>query len=85
MISTRLITLFDEELVSEGKLQRYGSQFKFVNGTMAMYGVEDPGSLDQRRAKALLPPMKFYKELLSQIYHLKTSDAIVSASPQTQK
>lgn len=74
-------TLIDKELVSEGKLQRYGTQFKVVNGEMAMYGVEDPAGLDQQRAKAMLPPMKFYKQTLEHIYHLKASNAIVSATP----
>jgi len=74
--------LIDKELVSEGKLQRYGTQFKFINGEMAMFGVEDPGNLDRRRAKALLPPMQFYKETMAQIYHLKVSSAIVTATPQ---
>lgn len=77
--------VIDKELVAEGKLQRYGSQFKFINGEMAMYAVEDPAHLDQRRAKALLPPMDIYKDMLAQIYHLKTTDAVVTAIPSTQK
>jgi hypothetical protein len=81
-----LALVVDKELVSEGKLQRYGSQFKAVNGgEMAMYGVEDPDQLDQRRAKALLPPMKEYKEVLEGMYHLKATNAIVSATPSTAK
>jgi len=76
-----LALVVDKELVSEGKLQRYGSQFKAVNGGMAMFGVEDPDQLDQRRAKALLPPMKDYKEVLERMYHLKATNAIVSATP----
>lgn len=83
--ASNLALVIDKELVSEGKLQRYGTQFKFVNGEMAMYGVEDPGGLDQLRARALLPPMKVYKETLSQIYHLKAGNAIVRASPPSQK
>lgn len=79
-----LALVVDKELVSAGKLQRYGSQFKLVNGAMAMYGVEDPGGLDRQRARALLPPIDVYKEQLTQIYHLPTSKAIVSAAPQTQ-
>jgi hypothetical protein len=76
-----LALVVDRELVSEGKLQRYGSQFKAVNGGMAMFGVEDPDQLDQRRAKALLPPMAVYKETLERMYHLKATNAIVSATP----
>lgn len=79
--ASTLALVIDKELVSEGKLQRYGTQFKFVNGEMAMYGVEDPGGLDQLRARAMLPPMKVYKETLAQIYHLKAGNAIVSATP----
>ena len=83
--ASQLALVIDKELVSEGKLQRYGTQFKFVNGEMAMYGVEDPGGLDRIRAKALLPPMDVYKQTLSRIYHLKAGNAIVSAMPSTQK
>jgi hypothetical protein len=83
--ASQLALVIDKELISEGKLQRYGTQFKFVNGEMAMYGVEDPGGLDQLRARALLPPMKVYKETLSQIYHLKAGNAIVSATAPAQK
>jgi hypothetical protein len=80
-----LALVVDKELVSEGKLQRYGSQFKALNGGMAMYGVEDPDQLDQRRAKALLPPMTVYRETLERMYHLKATNAIVSATPATSK
>jgi hypothetical protein len=76
-----LAFVVDKELVSEGKLQRYGSQFKYVNGSMAMYGVEDPGGLDQQRARALLPPIDVYKQQLSAMYHIPTSNAIISPTP----
>jgi hypothetical protein len=78
---SRLATVVDKELVSEGKLQRYGSQFKFVQGAMAMYAVEDPADLDARRAKAFLPPMEVYKKQLSEMYQLKTTDETVKATP----
>ncbi len=78
-----LALVIDKELVAEGKLQRYGSQFKFINGAMAMFAVEDPSTLDQRRAKALLPPMDVYKEQLSQIYHLNaTDDTVMAPTPK---
>ena len=50
-----------------------------------MYAVEDPSGLDQRRAKALLPPMEVYKEQLSQIYHLKATDDVVMATAPEKK
>lgn len=80
-----LALVVDKELVGEGKLQRYGSQFKYTNGEMAMYAVEDPGNLDQRRAKALLSPMDVYKDTLTNIYHLKVADTVVMAVPSAQK
>ncbi|HEY6376403.1 MAG TPA: DUF6624 domain-containing protein [Edaphobacter sp.] len=80
-----LALVIDKELVAEGELQRYGSQFKFINGAMAMFAVEDPSTLDQRRAKALLPPMEVYKQVLSQIYHLKATDDVVMATAPTHK
>jgi hypothetical protein len=79
-----LAFVVDKELVAKGKLQRYGTQFKYINGGMAMYGVEDPGGLDQQRAHALLPPIDVYKKQLTQIYHLPASNAIVSATPQPE-
>ena len=75
-----LALVIDKELVAEGKLQRYGSQFKMLDGAMAMFGVEDPGTLDARRAKVFLPPMDAYKQMLSQMYHLPASNKVVSAS-----
>jgi len=79
--ASSLAIVIDKELVSEGKLQRYGTQFKVVNGGMAMFGVEEPATLDQRRAKALLPPLDVYKMTLEAMYHLKATNAIVSATP----
>jgi hypothetical protein len=75
-----LALVIDKELVSEGKLQRYGTQFKFVDGAMAMYAVEDADGLDARRATVFLPPMDAYKVMLSQMYHLKASSKVVTAS-----
>jgi len=74
-----LAPVIDRELLSEGKLQRYGTQFKNVDGELAMFGVEDPGGLDARRARVFLPPMDYYKQTLSQMYHLKIGNKIVSA------
>lgn len=83
--ASSLALVVDKQLVADGKLQRYGSQFKFINGKMAMFAVEDPAHLDERRAKALLPPMNIYKETLSQIYHLEASDDVVMATAPQKK
>ena len=72
-----LALVVDKELVAEGKEQRFGTQFKFINGKMAMYAVEDASHLDERRAKALLPPIGVYKQTLEEIYHLQATDDVV--------
>ena len=76
-----LATVIDKELIASGNLQRYGSQFKFVDGAMAMYAVEDPANLDRRRAQVMLIPMDAYKSLMSDMYHLPVSSRIISPSP----
>jgi hypothetical protein len=80
--ASSLALVVDKQLVADGKLQRYGSQFKFINGKMAMYAVEDPSHLDERRAKALLPPLDVYKQILGQIYQLQATDDVVMAIPE---
>ncbi len=80
-----LATTVDKELVAEGKLQRYGSQFMFIGGKISMYAVEDPAHLDDRRAEALLPPISVYKQQMAQIYHLEVSPDVVMATPPAKK
>jgi hypothetical protein len=74
-----LALVIDKELVAEGKLQRYGTQFKRVPEGIAMYGVEDPAGLDTLREQVMLPPIDVYKQQLSSLYHLKATNQIVMA------
>ena len=73
-----LALVVDKELLSEGKLQRYGTQFRHVGNEMALVGVEDPANLDHNRARLLLPPMDTYEQQLISIYHMPVSKRIVS-------
>lgn len=73
-----LAMVVDKELLSEGKLQRYGTQFRHVGNEMALVGVEDPANLDRTRARLLLPPMDVYEQQLISIYHMPVSKKIVS-------
>ena len=75
-----LALVIDKDLIAHGQPQRYGSQFKLVNGEMAMYAVEDPGALDRMRAEALLPPMDVYRKNLIDIYHFNISKQIIAPS-----
>ena len=78
-----LALVVDKELVFEGKLQRYGTQFKQLeDGSIAMYSVEDPGGLDRERAEVMLPPIDVYKGMMANMYHLKVSNKLVMATPQ---
>jgi hypothetical protein len=74
-----LAFVIDKELVAEGKLQRYGTQFTRVDAGIGMYGVEDPGGLDAARARVGLPPIEEYKHQLEAMYHLKATGKIVMA------
>jgi hypothetical protein len=79
-----LAVVIDKQLISKGQLQRYGTQFKYIDGGMAMYGVEDPANLDATRARIGLPPMAIYRAQLEGMYHLKPIDKVVMATPQPQ-
>jgi hypothetical protein len=62
--------LTDKILVARGVPQKFGTQFKFVNGKMIMEPVEDPPHLEQRRARYGLPPMSVYRKMLADMYHV---------------
>jgi hypothetical protein len=74
-----LATVVDKQLVSEGKPQRYGTQFRVADGKMAMIAVEDPAGLDARRAMVFLAPIKVYEAMLAETYHLTLSEQVVEA------
>jgi hypothetical protein len=76
-----LALVIDKELVSEGRLQRYGTQFKFVDGNsrIAMFAAEDPAGLDARRATVFLMPIGEYEQLLEKGYHVQLSEQVIGA------
>jgi hypothetical protein len=63
--------LVDIILRSEGKPQRFGTQFKIQGGKAVIDPVEDPARLDERRAKYQLSSMAEYKYVISQLYRVK--------------
>jgi hypothetical protein len=75
----------DKQLVAEGKLQRYGSQFMYIGGKISMYAVEDPAHLDNRRAEALLPPISVYRQQMAEMYHVEVSPDVVMAPAPAKK
>ena len=60
----------DKILKSEGKPQRFGTQFDFSNGVMVMWPVEDPDHLEELREKYMQPPMAVYRKQLADMYHM---------------
>jgi hypothetical protein len=63
--------LVDTILCSEGKPQRFGTQFKIHGDKAVISPVEDPARLDERRAKYRLSSMAEYKYVISQLYRVK--------------
>ncbi|HEY1215448.1 MAG TPA: hypothetical protein VGE93_17595 [Bryobacteraceae bacterium] len=57
--------------------------FKFVDGKMQMYAMEDPEHLRERRERFMLPPLAVYKHMLAELYHLKMTDEIAQPDPVT--
>ena len=56
--------LTDRVLVNEGKPQVYGTQFQEVNGHPKPRPIEDPDSVDVRRAGVGLGTLAKYRELM---------------------
>jgi hypothetical protein len=60
--------LTDRVRTHEGRPQLYGTQFRIVEGALEAYPIEDPDSLDARRARVGLLPMAEYIRLLASTY-----------------
>ena len=62
--------LEDKILVAEHKLQRFGTQTSIDHGKMRIMDMEDPAHVDERRLQYQPPPLREYKQFLSQVYHM---------------
>ena len=72
ILGSSMATIIDKILVSEGKPQRFGTQFQWSRGTAEMFPVEDLERLEERRAKYLLPPLAEYKKALGKLYEVES-------------
>jgi hypothetical protein len=61
------VMLSDDVLMNEGKLQLYGTNFKFVGDKIAMLPTQDPARLDERRRKLGLPPIAEYMRFIAKL------------------
>ena len=73
--------LLDRVRVGQGQAQRYGSQFKEVDGTLVLEAVEDQATLDQRRDAMFLPPMRVYACVLHTLQGLPVVLSALDAAP----
>ena len=67
--------LTDRVRTHEGIPQLYGTQFRIVDGALEPYPIEEPDSLDARRARAGLLPMAEYVKLLARTCGRRGPDA----------
>ena len=58
--------LTDRVLLAEGKKQRYGTQFIFVDGKPQVRPLEDEANVDHRRAEVGLPPLADYAKVIEE-------------------
>jgi hypothetical protein len=79
---TELALIIDHILVSEGKPQKYGTQFIKIRGGKeeAMYVVENLSELDALRASVCLQPIAVYKDVMAKAYGLPISSHMVDSN-----
>jgi len=58
----------DRILVERGQPQLYGTQFQFIDGKLVQDVVDDPDSVEVRRAEVGLPTMAEYVRMLEEAY-----------------
>jgi hypothetical protein len=59
--------LADDVLANEGKLQLYGTNFRFVGDKIAIQPTQDPARLDERRRRLGLPPIAEYARFMAKL------------------
>lgn len=77
--SKNLAYLEDRVLMHEGKKQKYGTQWKSVEGKYILYPVEDFTKLNERRMAVGLNSIEESKEDLMRIYHLSEENVLLEA------
>jgi hypothetical protein len=71
-----LALLTDRVLIHQDLPQRYGTQFRFVEGGIEFHPIEDPESVDERRASVGLPPLDEYRRLSEEFYRVRARDSL---------
>ncbi|WP_330959334.1 DUF6624 domain-containing protein [Photobacterium sp. 53610] len=63
--------LTDRVRIDKGQKQLYGTQANWSDGAIVFKPIENPETVDERRAEMGMPPLEFYKKLLEEMYGLK--------------
>jgi hypothetical protein len=71
-----LALLTDRVLIHQNRPQRYGTQFRFIDGGLEFYPIEDSATVDERRASVGLPPLEEYRRLSEDFYQLGVQDTL---------
>ena len=61
-LKENLAFIIDRVLVSEGKPQLYGTQFRYLDGKSVMSPVQNEADLDRRRKRMGLPSIEVYRK-----------------------
>lgn len=56
--------LTDRVLIRKRQQQRFGKQADIRDGKVIFKSIDDPATVDERRAEMKMPPLEFYKKLL---------------------
>jgi hypothetical protein len=74
--------LTDDVLYAEHKPQLYGTNFKFVEGKVALGETQDVKRLDARRRKLGLAPIREYAEQLADFYKMPIDESSLPPAPR---
>jgi hypothetical protein len=74
--------LTDDVLDHEGRPQLYGTNFKFVEGRVALDTTQDPSRLDERRRKLGLAPIRDYARQLADFYKMPLDESSLPPAPR---
>jgi Tfp pilus assembly protein PilP len=73
--------LTDDVLNHEHKPQLYGTNFKFVDGKVALDATEDVAHLDERRRKLGMAPIAEYAKQLAELYKMPLDESSLPHAP----
>jgi hypothetical protein len=77
--------LVDDVRGNEGKLQLYGTNFRFDGGKLAIQPTQDPARLDERRRKIGLPPIREYARFMAKLAGMQLDESSLPPAPPRKR